>query len=267
MLSASRPCGRPPTGQRFRRQVCQCERVWLGECQLAVREGRFAHGRGVDTAQHFSKQHSGTADVLMQKSASPRHGHLGARGGGVDLDGRDEPADSGMKMSARSFRADICFMTTPNRCGGIEVPRRHCGAWCTADRLTNAAYTDARQRQLFKNIVGLGSLATLLDMDVPAIEQLLADQFEGRDKLDCRQRAGVAHGHRLGKGQHGAPDRVAHAAAPTRSATVFSSKAMPPRGLARFMAAQRFVRGIRSLRRRRWPRRSGCATCQPDAVR
>ncbi len=49
--------------------------------------------------------------------------------------------------------------------------------------MTNKAYTDSRQRQLFKNIVGLGALSALLDMDPAVIEQLLAEQFKGRDKL------------------------------------------------------------------------------------
>ena len=41
--------------------------------------------------------------------------------------------------------------------------------------MTNKAYTDSRQRQLFKNIVGLGALSALLDMDPAVIEQLLAN--------------------------------------------------------------------------------------------
>ena len=49
--------------------------------------------------------------------------------------------------------------------------------------ITNSTYTDPRQRQLFKNIIYLGVLSALLDMDVPAIEGLLAEQFKGRDKL------------------------------------------------------------------------------------
>ncbi len=49
--------------------------------------------------------------------------------------------------------------------------------------ITNAAYTQSRERQLFKNIIYVGVLAALLDMDVKAIEGLLADQFRGRDKL------------------------------------------------------------------------------------
>src|SRR3979411_2116234 len=39
--------------------------------------------------------------------------------------------------------------------------------------ICNRTYTDTRQRQLFKNIIYLGALSALLDMDVPSIEQLI----------------------------------------------------------------------------------------------
>ena len=49
--------------------------------------------------------------------------------------------------------------------------------------ICNAVYSDPRQRQLFKNIVYVGALAQLLDMDIAVLEQLLAEQFQGKDKL------------------------------------------------------------------------------------
>jgi 2-oxoglutarate ferredoxin oxidoreductase subunit alpha len=49
--------------------------------------------------------------------------------------------------------------------------------------IVNAAYTDSRQRQLFKNIVYVGALSALLDMDAKAIEELIGEQFKGKDKL------------------------------------------------------------------------------------
>jgi 2-oxoglutarate ferredoxin oxidoreductase subunit alpha len=49
--------------------------------------------------------------------------------------------------------------------------------------ICNAEYTDSRQRQLFKNIIYVGALAALLDIDIKVIEVLLAEQFKGRDKL------------------------------------------------------------------------------------
>ena len=49
--------------------------------------------------------------------------------------------------------------------------------------MCNRAYSDPRQRQLFKNIVYVGALSALLDIDPAVIEQLLAEQFSGRQKL------------------------------------------------------------------------------------
>jgi 2-oxoglutarate/2-oxoacid ferredoxin oxidoreductase subunit alpha len=49
--------------------------------------------------------------------------------------------------------------------------------------ICNREYTDARQRQLFKNIVYVGALCALLDMDVEATEQLVAEQFRSKEKL------------------------------------------------------------------------------------
>ena len=109
-------------------------------------------------------------------------GHLGARGGGVDLMAAMNPQtwdedvksivpggylfyDNTKPMPAEKFREDIVILGVP------------------LTEMTNKAYSDPRQRQLFKNIVGLGALAALLDMDTPAIEQLLLEQFRGRQKL------------------------------------------------------------------------------------
>ena len=109
-------------------------------------------------------------------------GHMAARGGGVDLMVAMNPQtwdedvksitpggylfyDNTKPMPPSKFRNDIVVVGVP------------------LTRMTNEAYSDPRQRQLFKNIVGLGSLAQLLDMDIPSIEQLLAEQFKGRQKL------------------------------------------------------------------------------------
>ena len=109
-------------------------------------------------------------------------GHLGARGGGVDLMVAMNPQtwdediksivpggylfyDNTKPMPPEKFRDDIVVLGVP------------------LTEMTNKAYSDPRQRQLFKNIVGLGALVALLDMDVPSVEQLLSEQFKGRQKL------------------------------------------------------------------------------------
>ena len=108
-------------------------------------------------------------------------GYLGARGG-VDLmvamnpqtwdqDIRSiEPGgylfyDSTKPLPESKFRSDIVVIGMP------------------LTELCNAQYTDPRQRQLFKNIIYVGALSALLDIDVSAIETLLAEQFRGKEKL------------------------------------------------------------------------------------
>ena len=108
-------------------------------------------------------------------------GHLGRRGG-VDVMvamnpqtwDRDlaeiEPGgylvyDSTKPMPPSKFRDDVNVVGIP----------------LTA--ICNAAYTDPRQRQLFKNIIYVGALSALLDMDVKVIEQLIGEQFKGKDRL------------------------------------------------------------------------------------
>jgi len=50
-------------------------------------------------------------------------------------------------------------------------------------QITNKAYTDVRQRQLFKNIIYVGALSALLEMDPKAVEQLFGEQYKGKEKL------------------------------------------------------------------------------------
>jgi 2-oxoglutarate ferredoxin oxidoreductase subunit alpha len=49
--------------------------------------------------------------------------------------------------------------------------------------MCNREYTDARQRQLFKNIMYVGALTALLGIDFGVVEKLIADQYRGKDKL------------------------------------------------------------------------------------
>ncbi len=49
--------------------------------------------------------------------------------------------------------------------------------------ICNAVYTDPRQRQLFKNIVYVGALSVLLEIDPTVIEKLFGEQYKGKEKL------------------------------------------------------------------------------------
>ncbi|WBY01821.1 2-oxoacid:acceptor oxidoreductase subunit alpha [Ramlibacter tataouinensis] len=49
--------------------------------------------------------------------------------------------------------------------------------------ICNAVYSDPRQRQLFKNIVYVGALSVLLEIEPQVIEKLFGEQYRGKEKL------------------------------------------------------------------------------------
>ena len=109
-------------------------------------------------------------------------GHLG-RARRRRPHGRDEPADLRQGRRRRSSRAAICFYdsTKPLPASKFRDDITVIGVPLT--EICNREYSDPRQRQLFKNIIYVGALSALLDMDVPAIEKLIGEQFKGKDKL------------------------------------------------------------------------------------
>ncbi|MGC2167322.1 MAG: 2-oxoacid:acceptor oxidoreductase subunit alpha [Gallionella sp.] len=72
--------------------------------------------------------------------------------------------DSTRPMPREKFRSDV---------QNIGVP---------FTEISNAAYTDPRQRQLFKNIIYVGALSALLDVDAAVFDTLFAEQYKGRGK-------------------------------------------------------------------------------------
>lgn len=108
-------------------------------------------------------------------------GHLGRRGG-VDLMVAMNPQtwdadiseiesggylfyDNSKPMPASKFREDIHIIGVP------------------LTQICNAAYSEPRQRQLFKNIVYVGALSALLDIEIEVIETLIAEQYKSKPKL------------------------------------------------------------------------------------
>jgi 2-oxoglutarate ferredoxin oxidoreductase subunit alpha len=108
-------------------------------------------------------------------------GHLGARGG-TDLMVAMNPQtwdkdvasvepggyvfyDSSRTRPVAQARADIIFIGMP------------------LTDICNRRYDDARQRQLFKNIVYVGALTALLDIDAAETEKLIHEQFKSKEKL------------------------------------------------------------------------------------
>src|SRR5204862_3531834 len=49
--------------------------------------------------------------------------------------------------------------------------------------ISNATYTDARERQLFKNIIYVGALAAMMGIEPEAIAELIGEQYKGKEKL------------------------------------------------------------------------------------
>lgn len=73
--------------------------------------------------------------------------------------------DSTRPIPASMFRDDVHTMGVP------------------LTEITNNAYTDPRQRQLFKNIIYVGALSMLLDVDADVFEKLFSEQFKGKERL------------------------------------------------------------------------------------
>mgnify|MGYP000297467797 CR=1 FL=1 len=73
--------------------------------------------------------------------------------------------DSTKQLDLRLIRSDINYIGIPL----TEICLRE--------------YRDPRQRQLFKNIIYVGALAALLDIEFKVLTGLVADQFKGKEKL------------------------------------------------------------------------------------
>jgi 2-oxoglutarate ferredoxin oxidoreductase subunit alpha len=66
----------------------------------------------------------------------------------------------------------------------VEVARRDITViGMPATAICNATYEDPRQRTLFKNILVLGALSVLLEIDAKVIEALFGEQYRGKEKL------------------------------------------------------------------------------------
>ncbi|MGA8279129.1 MAG: 2-oxoacid:acceptor oxidoreductase subunit alpha, partial [Rhodanobacteraceae bacterium] len=73
--------------------------------------------------------------------------------------------DSTKPLPASKFRDDIQVIGIP------------------LTEICNRAYTDPRQRQLFKNIIYVGALADLLGIEAAVVEALIGEQYRSKPKL------------------------------------------------------------------------------------
>ncbi|MFO1283834.1 MAG: 2-oxoacid:acceptor oxidoreductase subunit alpha [Burkholderiales bacterium] len=105
--------------------------------------------------------------------------------------GRRGGADFMVAMNPETWKADVAEIepggyllhdsTRPLARGALRDDVTALGVPLTA--LCHEAYTDARQRQLFKNIVYVGSLASLLSIEPEVVEGMLAEQYKGKAAL------------------------------------------------------------------------------------
>jgi 2-oxoglutarate ferredoxin oxidoreductase subunit alpha len=115
-------------------------------------------------------------------------GRLGARGG----------ADILVAMNPQTFAQDIAAIDR----GGYLVydSTRPLPPSALRDDLTvigmplteicAAEYADPKQRQLYKNIIYVGALAALLDIELAVMETLVGETFKGKERLlDANRRA------------------------------------------------------------------------------
>lgn len=110
------------------------------------------------------------------------NGYLGRRGGDVELMVSVNPQsmakdvgevctggyffyDNSYPLDFKLLRDDIHYIGLP------------------LTEITNANFTDPRQRQLFKNIVYVGSLAYLIGIEFSVLESIVNDTFKTKEKL------------------------------------------------------------------------------------
>ena len=111
--------------------------------------------------------------------------------------GRRDGIDLFVAMNPQSYKEDLAAVVP----GGwllydSSLPRK----WARDDitiipvpiaEMCAKKWTDPRQRQLFKNMVYVGALSALLDMDMEIIKGAVGDQLKGKEKLVAANMAAV----------------------------------------------------------------------------
>ncbi|MDY6829409.1 MAG: 2-oxoacid:acceptor oxidoreductase subunit alpha [Pseudomonadota bacterium] len=107
-------------------------------------------------------------------------GYLGARSG-VDLMVAMNPETWSQDMASVEPGGYVLYDSTRARTHGLPTGCQALGVPLTA--LCSEAYSDARQRQLFKNTMYVGVLAQLLGIEFAVLETLVRDQFKRKAPL------------------------------------------------------------------------------------
>ena len=139
----------------------------------------FSHGRARDAEKYLSVEHTGLPTWYEVRISEK--GHLGRREG-VDLMISVNPQS--MRKDYADVRKGGYFLYDSSKPLPPSYERNditHIGI--PLMNLCNAEFTDARQRQLFKNIVYIGALVSLFKIEVSVVEDLVGQQFKGKEKL------------------------------------------------------------------------------------
>lgn len=124
-------------------------------------------------------------------------GYLGRRGG-VDIMVGVNPQS--LKQDIDSLEPGGYFIYDNTKPLDIRVQRddiHYIGLPLTAICLRE--YNDPRKRQLFKNIIYVGALAALLDIEFSVLTGLVGDQFKGKEKLIAPNIHALELGHQYAK--------------------------------------------------------------------
>jgi 2-oxoglutarate/2-oxoacid ferredoxin oxidoreductase subunit alpha len=108
-------------------------------------------------------------------------GYLGRRGG-IDIALSVNPQS--MAQDIREVEPGGYFIYDNTKALDIRLHRDDINIiGLPLTRICNDQYEDPRQRQLFKNVIYVGALAALLDMDFKVLTRLVEDQFKGKKNL------------------------------------------------------------------------------------
>ena len=152
--------------------------------------------------------------------------------------------DSSKPLPASKFREDVNVIGVP------------------LTEMANSRYDNPRDRQLLKNMIYVGALSALLDMDHAEVEKLVGEQYAGKDRLIKPNLEALGMGRDYVREHLKGKCRLSVKRS-DMLATGLSLMATRQRHSVQFMVAPRWRRGIRSRPRLRWrrPLRSTAKSC------
>ena len=239
--------------QRFRHQVRQRQRLGFGERERHVRESRVPNGHSGRHAQHLPVEHSGPADLVRsarQRSGLSRPPRRRRHHGGDecrDVCGRRRQSGAGRISRCTTAREPRPRELARSDVVDIGVP---------ISTLLLSEFQDPKQRQLFKNIVYVGALSALINIDCDVLTGMVSEQYKGKDALikPNVHALEIGRNYALDYLDNPLPIQLRRSNAVGDQIMIEGNTAVGAR--VRCTAVPRCAPGIRSRRRRRLPNRS-----------